>query len=234
MIVDAAGYSEIQPSAKAGRNVLWPHLQQLAGFTALESSENVRILIDDRDVCAEQAKVTATRSRFIDGTLHHPATEPVYVRTDNGTVSSARLGDIRGKMPAEHIYRADNQDPLLEYACSLKEPHQSAILDRHSVEVFTPEALTWNPARELVLASGAALVERLARYLIEAPSDLVQEWLTLRDTRPQWDLDQLKSRLLELCARISDAGLPAVITADTLRLLDLAGIERPDMDWRPS
>lgn len=234
LIVDADGYAEIHTSAKAARNVLWPHLQQLAGFTALESTENIRILIDDRDVSAEHARITALRSRFIGGMLHHPAAEPVYVRTDNGAVSSARLTDVRGKMPAEQIFRADNQDPLLEYACSLKESQQSAILDRHSIEVFAPDTLTWKPERELVLAGGAALVERLARYLIEAPSDLVQEWLTLRDERTQWDIDRLGSRLFELCARIGDAGLPAVVTADTLRLLDLAGIERPELDWKPS
>lgn len=214
------------------RSFAWPMLQHLAAFTAINAEDVREIVSDNQAACRASALRASQRARLVDGVLYQPGSEPVYVRAPNGTVTSAMLSDVRRKTSPDLIFRADDPDPLLEYACGLPEKDQNKVLDRNSIDIFRPDVLTWDRSSELVRAAANLLVERLPRFLIEAPTEIVHAWVSLRDldrTKLDTEVTWQTQALLSL---LNDAGMCVAVAAEADRLLTSAAVAEPVPDRR--
>lgn len=209
------------------RRQIWAETQHIAAsLNPPETEDNVReVISDNRDICAQAAMRVATQRCFIDGVLHKPSSEPVYVTGDDGKVSSDLLHRVRNTVTASRIFRADDPDVLLDYACQLPETSQAKVLDLEAISLFRTGLFQWDRRREMSLAAADLLVEKLSRLLLAAPADTVEAWLSFREARRSGDVEAIEQRFGSMVERYRSAGGGAISALELERSIAAASAE---------
>lgn len=196
------------PTSKADliaiSSLVWPDLQHAAAFAARESvggHDVMEIIRTYRKVSEHQVSLATSQAAFIDDVLHVPGSEPVYVRDILGRFSSTRLSEAQTQaVPASRIYRADQFDTVLTYLERLPEAEAESWLERHQIDVFRPDMLTWDRSAAMLRQASERLLSRIQRRMAEAPRPLVLEWLDLRDALKTGNVDDISEIMRRLIA----------------------------------
>lgn len=178
--------SERYASLAGNRNtavggLAWPSNQHMGAYAAVERGSLSGIVSDNRDACLDRLLRAAEASSIVDGVFHKASSEPVYIRSATGHVTAELLRTAKKRADASRIFRADDDDIILDYVSRLPGKMQSGQLDANMVEVLDPSVLTWSRRDGMAIDAARLLVDRMARTLVEAPSRTVLQWLELRD-----------------------------------------------------
>lgn len=176
----------------------WSRVQHMASAFALDGAGDAKVVRSYREQAIAAVEQMAARSAFVAGGLHVPGSEPVYAIDELRRVRAEKLSDVRGKLPPNRIWRADEEEMFLESLSRLPREKADEAFDQHAIAVHRRDLLTWDRDVEVLRMQAARLVRTVHRSLQEQPLETILAWVALRDAARGEDADAIVAAVEQL------------------------------------
>ena len=167
----------------------WLAYHHLAKPLPADEASKVFVVRSFEAVSRQRLEAVAGRCIAVDGVLHVPSSEPVYVGDALGRVRSGLLDEEIGRTPAERIWRCDDEAVLLSYLDRLSGDKADHAFDMAAIVVRRADLLAWDRRRGIATEAVRAYCRSVQRRLEDVPGAAVMDWVALRDAVKDGALD---------------------------------------------